>query len=61
MTTPRVDWNEAVAHLQDVRQRYVEIGSAGIAALTLVLNPLLVRFDCGERTDDLYEAMMRTE
>lgn len=54
-------WKAAQAHLQEVRRQYVEIGAAGVPGLTLVLNPLLVRYERGERTQELYDEVMATE
>lgn len=55
------DWEKAIKHLQDVRYWYTAIGAAGIFGLTFVLNPLLVRYEKGERTQELYDSIMNTE
>lgn len=56
-----MDWEKAYEHLQEVRVNYVEIGAAGVLALTLTLNPLVVRYEKGERTQELYDAMLAAE
>lgn len=59
------EWTEAKEHLDEVIREYKNLqGMPGVNvnfALTLVLNPLLNRFNSGERTDELYESMMNTE
>jgi len=52
------EWEEAKAWLDEVRQAYFEVGSAGLLGLQISINPLLVRYERGERTDELYEEMM---
>lgn len=56
--TGKSKWLNAESHLKETRQNYVDIGMAGIPALTAVINPCLVRFEKGERTEDLYESIM---
>ena len=55
------DFRAAWDHLQEVRQQYVAIGAAGVLGLTLSLNPLVVRYEKGERTTELLEAMRNVE
>lgn len=54
-------WMEAESHLKEIRMRYTEIGRAGMLALRMSIDPLLVRFENGERTDELHAAMMALE
>jgi hypothetical protein len=54
-------WEKAKDHLQETRQQYAEIGASGIPALTLILNPLLIRYEKGERTQELYDEIMESE
>ncbi len=56
-----LNWEKALAHLNNTRIAYTEIGASGILALTLVMNPLLVRYENGERTQDLYDSIMNLE
>jgi hypothetical protein len=51
------DWSKAKANLDAVRKQYVEIGSNGVIGLYF-LNELLVRYDKGERNEELYRSMM---
>jgi hypothetical protein len=37
---------------------YTDIGSSGMPALLLSINPLLMRFEKGERTEDLFNKIM---
>ncbi len=57
---PHLDWTMAYAHLQEVRRQYVEIGGPGVLALTITLNPLVVRYERGERTQKLYDEILAT-
>lgn len=52
------EWDKAYAYLQETRMNYTEIGEVGLFALTLFINPLLVRYSKGERTDELYDEIM---
>jgi hypothetical protein len=56
-----MDWEKAEKHLKEIRQVYTDIGSPGLIALTLVINPLLVSFEKDERTQSLYNAIMLLE
>lgn len=56
-----LDWAEAERHLQGVRRQYVDIGVAGLLGLRLTLDPLLVRYERGERTPDLHAEIMAVE
>ncbi len=47
-----MNWDEAFEHLQEVRSQYVEIGGPGVFALVMFLDPLLVRYASGERTQE---------
>jgi hypothetical protein len=55
------NWDKAYNHLQEIRKDYTEIGASGVFALTLTLNPLLIRYAKGERTEELYREMMEVE
>ena len=44
--------------LKGAEKAYSEIGSAGYFALNNVIRPLRDQFNNGERTDDLYKAIM---
>lgn len=56
-----LDWEEATNHLKEIRQQYTDIGGAGVPALTITINPLLIRFERGERTPELHREIMRLE
>lgn len=56
-----MDWEKAEKYLNDMIQAYTEIGLAGTFGLTLTLKPLKARFDKGERTQELYDAIMDVE
>lgn len=55
------EWESVKQHFDEVRQRYFDIGAAGVPALAITLNPLLVRYEFGERSDGLYEEMKSVE
>lgn len=52
------DWPTVHAHLQAVRTRYVLIGGEGIKHLRFELDPLLLRYERGERSFALYRSIM---
>ncbi len=52
------DWEKAQAYLKKVRQQYTDIGAAGVPALTITINPMVVRLERGERTDALHDEIM---
>ena len=56
-----MDWKKAEDHLKDIRKRYTEIGVSGMPALQVVINPLLIRFENGERTKELYNEILKLE
>lgn len=55
------EWVSAWDRLQEYRHMYVDIGGAGQFALTLVFAPLIMRYEKGERTLELYDEMMAVE
>jgi len=55
------DWEEAKKYLDKVRQIYTEIGACGLLGLQITINPLLIRYEKGERTHDLYTSIMELE
>lgn len=54
-------WNKAVEHLNTYIVEYASIGWAGQFGLNGILVPLKKRYDKGERTRELYDAMMEVE
>lgn len=54
-------WKEAIHYLNMVIVEYASIGWAGQFGLNGVLVPLKKRFDKGERTRELYDAIMKVE
>lgn len=59
------NWELAEQHLKDIEDRYFFLitvpGVNTRLALTFVIEPLVRRFQGGERTDDLYQEIMRLE
>lgn len=55
------DWVKAYDHLNFLMSEYVMIGPSGAFGLYGVLVPLKKRYDMGERTKGLYEAIMECE
>lgn len=55
------DWDEVKKYLDTIRQRYTDIGMSGLPALQAVINPLLIRFEKGERTTELYNEIMELQ
>ena len=56
-----MDWERAESWLNELIAEYVALGWAGSFGLRLTLLPLKRRFDAGERTQDLYDAIMQCE
>jgi hypothetical protein len=56
-----MNWEEAKNHLNEIRLEYTEIGSSGLLALFLSIDPLLRRYEKGERTQELYDSIMALE
>lgn len=53
-----MDWKEAKDYLDKIRKDYTEIGSVGLIALNIVINPLLIRYENGERSQLLHDEIM---
>ena len=60
-----LDWEKAKEHLDEITDRYKRlVGLPGVntsLALTLVMYPLLRRYDNGERTQELYDEILEVE
>ena len=60
-----MNWEKAKEHLDEIIARYQRlVGIPGVntsLALTLVMYPLLRRYDNGERTQELYDEMLEVE
>lgn len=55
------EWEAAIKNLEMYIVEYASIGWTGQFALQAVLIPLRKRYENGERTRELYDAMMRIE
>lgn len=53
-----MDWGMAEGHLYDTKIAYESIGFAGSFALALTTNPLVKRYEDGERTIELYNDIL---
>lgn len=56
-----MDWMQAEKHLKMVIGWYEEIGPAGMPGLMITLYPLRRRLEAGDRTQELYDAIMACE
>jgi hypothetical protein len=60
-----LDWTKAKAHFDEVRSQYQELeGMPGVNttfALRAVFDPLARRYNGGERTQEIYDAMLAVE
>lgn len=56
-----LDWKKAEEHLYNVLNLYKSIGFTGTFALSITINPLVKRFESGERTEELYDEIMELE
>ena len=56
-----MNWEEAEKYLYDMKMAYEEIGFVGSFGLSMTINPLVKRFESGERTTELYEEIMSVE
>lgn len=52
-----LDWEKAEQYLKEAEEAYAEIGSAGRFAMQAVINPCRDRFNKGERSQALYDAI----
>lgn len=55
------DWDRAINYLNSLIAEYTAIGPTGLFGLNLVLLPLKNRYDKGERTRELYDAILECE
>lgn len=53
-----MDWGMAEEHLYEMKSAYESIGLAGSFGLALAINPLVKRYEGGERTIELYNDIM---
>lgn len=58
---PPMDWAAAEKYLADLMGAYLAIGTAGFPGLTGFLMPLKARLEKGERSRELYDAIMACE
>jgi hypothetical protein len=52
------DWEVAERHLSEIESAYTKIGSAGYLALNMFIRPCRDRLNKGERTKELFDAIM---
>lgn len=55
------EWERVKAHFDAMRQAYVSAGAVGQPALFITFAPLLARYERGERSQELYDAMAAVE
>lgn len=53
-----MDWDKAESYLKTAESVYAEAGSTGFFAMAYVIRPLRDRFNCGDRSQDLYDEIM---
>ncbi len=56
-----MDWEEAKKYLYFIKKEYEAIGWSGSFGLTITINPLVARYELGERTQELYDEIMEME
>jgi chromosome condensin MukBEF MukE localization factor len=56
-----LDWEKAKEHLYEAQKVYTEIGMPGKFALVLFINPCLLKYEAGVRTQELYDEIMSIE
>jgi hypothetical protein len=60
-----MDWEKAKEHFNAVRKEYQDLeGINGVntsLALLMVFRPLAIRYNQGERSEDLYRSMMEVK
>lgn len=60
-----MDWDKAKEHFDTIRKDYQDLeGLPGVntsLALRIVFDPLAKRYNAGERSQELYDAMMQVE
>jgi len=50
-----MNWEKAKNYLYEIKREYENIGFAGVFGLSVTINPLVKRFEDGERTQELYD------
>jgi hypothetical protein len=55
------DWERAKAHLYEISYAYTSIERPGMVGLMWGIDPVRKRFEAGERTPELFEAIMALE
>lgn len=62
---PALDWDAVKRHFDTVRKQYMDLqGLPGVnttLALRLTFEPLAIRYNAGERTQELHDAMASVE
>ncbi len=60
-----MNWDEAKRHFDKIRKRYQDLeGTPRVnttIALRITFDPLSIRYDSGERSQALYDAMLSVE
>lgn len=56
-----MDWTKAEERIRMYQKMYEGIGPSGVLGLVVTINPLVERFEKGERTEDLYKAINAVE
>jgi len=54
-----MNWEKAEKHLREVEAAYAAIGSNGFFGATFSIRPLRDRFNKGERSRELFDAILR--
>ncbi len=55
------NWDKAKEYLYFIKKEYEAIGWSGSFGLTITINPLVARYESGERTQELYDEIMEME
>ena len=56
-----LNWEKAIEHLEEIRKLYESLPlQSGFFGLN-ILNGLKVRYDCGERNEELFNEIMESE
>lgn len=56
-----MNWEEAEKWLYEIQSMYQQIGFVGVFALGATINPLVKRYESGERTQELHDEIMALE
>lgn len=56
-----LEWKEAEEHLYEMKKAYEDLGWTGSFGLAMTINPIVKRYEAGERTESLHDDIWSIE